>query len=692
MFINIIHGQHFGILQFLLAKDISIFLLSVGIAIYGQYVVNNAFRETPKYVNNRLNVQPEVKKKEEEKRQTPPPDNKRRVGFPLPKNDDKNNNKSSSDSSADDSTSDEYDNKDVNSQIVKIKKRRLKNQIDRINDLKDINVGQPDPYDPVPHWTPVQLPTPRATVGQGIYQPISDYEYEVFSAPLIDDLNKALNPLEINTELIRTTTAEKVVRFLAVSAVDKAKGDYEKNLKIEELATVFGSPIFNPNAEVGAIFGLQGLYKVGDAFSLYSNAFLTDPLFNIPTRIKITTIKGITSNTIRFNQTINQKLIPKDPAVESRISNAINFDDEQEAEIDVESLLNFYGAINLYQGGSQEQQKLDTDYKTNPQAVYQSPYLKDLPSINDNLNGNTNPNSPKLKTTPEPLKAKNKLDLVQMMLGVMTVKLGLDQFPTQLPSLQEPNFTLDSEGKRRYGQPNPPIETTSLAGGLAWSLAGIQKNVGRFPLEIETDSDQKTPDPNNPNVLVPKKNHEYIPDLATGLSSALTIGLAGTAIANNNFNLNLRNSRSIEDAKNAAVKSMECSCSMFDFSGARKNPAKRCLKNNFNFNDAKGIDDFMAPRNEQCYVGTQEVDNTTLKAMLNDILFGVNIIKGAFFKGQDELNDQVSIVEEIGNTPKQRDDDFDQFVKDFNDGDDPLNQNYPTKAKLNVENKNQSNT
>ena len=64
--------------------------------------------------------------------------------------------------------------------------------------------------------------------------------------------------------------------------------------------------------------------------------------------------------------------------------------------------------------------------------------------------------------------------------------------------------------------------------------------------------------------------------------------------------------------------------------------------------------------------------------MLQDILFGVNIIKGAFFKGENELEEEIASAKEIKDNIGKRDNQLDSFIQEFNQG----QSDYPVKSKI----------
>jgi len=611
------------------------------------------------------------------------------------------------------------ENTNVDSEIEKIRKReKLKKQIidegkkiipspfpdpdpdpdlDIIDNaqLKSLsNSPQPDidpNDDPTPtkrtKWIVINQPSLDTPVGQIYVPPVIDDTVQLYTAPVTSGDSTIFDPTELHSAIIAASTAETYADYLFRASQGGVVGSYEEELDMTDVAIAFFPSMFIQGAPLEPVVGLKSLYRIAEAFSNYSDAALTAPIFNVPTKWNIEIIDGINEDQSQLVKPfIKEYLKPEDPDFQTKIKDSVLIADGQEVELDPDKLMTWLGNISLFEGGEAEQEA-SKNYGTIDDFLA-SDYLKN-PDINEIINGEYDPlitNLPKLRDKSDvvKLKLKSQNDLTQQMLGIMSVKIGLDQFPSKMPSLQEPDFDLDSEDKRINIVPKPEVIVPSLAGGLALGVAGLAKNIGRFPLEMEIDGIEDVADPNNPKVTQKKKSHTYLPNMAHGIQEVATIAMATAGMVNFNQDLGLKNTKALEETKTAALKGMECSCGMLGNSGFNQNPKQRCRKPSFNFRNAKGFADMLNPQNDQCYVGTDVEDPVTIKKMLSDILFGVNLVKGAFFKGNKELDAQFESIKEINDEIKKKDKNFDKFVEDFNEQKTPLSDkdNYPVKSKI----------
>ena len=553
------------------------------------------------------------------------------------------------------------------------------------------------PKNPIPRpkhtWIMASHSTFSKTKGRTIKPPVTNLIEDWVGTPVTDE---GFNPTALNAIMDQYSNPDKFIEYQVKSSQGQITPTDEENLDLSEVAVTFMPKFFNPLAPVIPLFGVGAIVKLAEAFQIYSDTAVSNVQFNAPLKINYKEWRGADPNkNPGYDPAIKEYLKPQDPAFQDKVKDATLVNNGATAEIPTEQLLQYRGNLSLYQGGETQQ---NTEFN-NIDDFLNNPYLRS-PDVNKILNEGYNPSTgqytdgspptpPLNNGTPTKLKAKSQLDVVQDMLGVIYAKLGLDQFPAEVPSLKDPPYVTDSEDRRIFTEPRKNIKLPNMTAGMAYGFANLDKNIGKFPIEIETDSRDLEPDPNNPNATQPKKSHSYMENLSQATSNIMALGMVTAAIGQFNMNMGLKNTRTLTETRSAAIKSMNCSCAMVDFAGGNNNPAERCVNTQWNLRDAKGFNDMATPKADQCDVGMQNTDNTTLKKMLTDILWGVNIIKGAFFKGNKELDDQVKSIREINKEIKEKDKKFADFVDDFNKEKDPLTKDgvYPIKPKIIVEQK-----
>lgn len=584
-----------------------------------------------------------------------------------------------------------YQNRDPIALVFEITKERLYNRDDDINNPSDntnkhpidpsldntnfsqvnqfnkTELGSPDVDLNRDKWIAVDNPTPITNTGSSFVIPLINYTYELRSAPVTGNDVAIFDPTEIVTAINNENASSKYFDNLMRTHLGHIEST-EEDIKLSEQTIVFLPAGMIGGLEIQPIIGIKALHRMKEAFHNYSFGSQSKPLYRIPKKVNISTIKGIneTKNPAPINQDIENLVKPFPSQYLEKMTD--NYLIPSGTELDVELLMRFLGNTEIYQGGEFEYNKLNKEFKDDPNAFYNSPFIQQTPSIADILNGEDK--SPlQLKTSPSQTKVESQFDLLQKMVSLSYMKTGLDQFPTNLPSLQEPDFSVNSVGKRFGVKPKPDVVIPSLAGGLGYGIGSIQKNIGSFPLEVETEKNEG------------EKDTEYVPDLGTGLSQALTIGLVGLNLAQNNFNLNMTNSKTLKETKSIASKGASCACATMDATGMNKNPSANCQTESLNFKDAKGMGDFFNG-SQVCHTEDKNVDPTTIKEMLQDISFGVNIIKGAFFKSANELDEETGKLAEIKDNITSSEENLDNFIEKFNKGKSQLSQNYPTKSKI----------
>lgn len=535
------------------------------------------------------------------------------------------------------------------------------------------------PANPIPTrkhtWIAASHSTFSKTKGRTITPPVINKTIEWTGTPV--DANGSFDATELNQMIDVNSKADKFFDYFLKAKAGQITPEDEQNLDITDIAVTIMPKFLDSNSGLTPIFGVTTILKIAELFSIYSDTAISPVQFNAPLQTihKFWKHGEYQSNVAIANPMIKDYLKPQDPAFQEKIKDGILLNDGQVVELDPSVLMTWIGNTNLFEGGEEEQEK---EY-TNVDDFLNSPYLKS-PDITEILNGeydpDTKPDQLKLRQPDQPakIKVKTHADVTQQMLGVMHSKLGLDQFPAKVPSLIDPPYVLQAEDKRKYDKP-AEIQLPNLASGMAYGTAKLDKSIGQFPLELETETPAGS------------ASHAYMPNMANSIGQLTALTMATAAISQFNMNMGLKNTRTLTETRSAAIKGMNCSCANLDFSGANTNPVKRCTNTQWNMRNAKGFNDMATPKADQCDIGLENKDSTSIKKYLTDILFGVNIIKGAFFKGSKELDQQIESIKDINKDIKAKDKKFDDFVEEFNKGRNELTkpETYPAQPKIIIE-------
>jgi hypothetical protein len=456
------------------------------------------------------------------------------------------------------------------------------------------------------------------------------------------------------------------IDFLKDSKVGNPLGKH----KISDLIPVFLPPAGNADANPALIAGSEALGKVIEAFENYSEGFISEPLYFIPNAVKINIIQGNTARKRRYGTDIDTNFKPVNENTPEFILDQSLFTVPK--EVTMEQLLEFAGYAATFEGGAEKWEQ----YKANPAILKDPTFFDDwnIPTSNDVLNEGETPTT----TTKTPvqyqkqnLKINSVTELLIVAAGVLYTKTGLHEFPSELlPGLK--NNQPIPEGETDQNKKNKTnIRVGSLAAGMAYMANWFNFKVGDFPAEIEVPDTESTD---------PKATKKEKVDISGALTNLLTMGGIGLALNNFNKDINLRNAGEIEAAKNAAVKAGECSCINMANNGFNTRPKAQCNQGAMNFTSAKGFGE-MLKNTQRCHQGSENADPATLKAMLENIMFGVNIIKSSFFRGEKELDNQEKVLKNLLKG-KINDDDLDKFIQDFNTQKTPITKEYPIKAKI----------
>ena len=596
-------------------------------------------------------------------------DPNKKIGFPIPfPNDPK-----------DDDNPDKKDKQDASAD------KKADNTPDPNNDdapkvtFKRIIPPNPDP-DPDPPDAPIQTP-PSVPIsvknppyfkrtGTFIYQPLEQYKVNMWSMPTVTFGDSDFSPL-VTAQSTASKGAE-YMEFLKDSRVSNQIGKY----KISDLLPVIMPPAGIIDANPTLIVGSEAIGKLTEAYENYSDGYLSNPIWFVPSEIQVNQINGLTGKKRRLPPELDDNFKPVNQVLPEIILDQNLF--KIPKEVTMEQVLEFAGYCATFEGGAEkwEEYKKDPNMLNNPKLYT---VIWRIPTSDQILNETVTDDQPKYQK--QKLKIESVNEQLLVIAGTMYVKIGLHEFPSQeLPGVKEVQPIPETDPN----DPNQPDQTDksktgvivgSLAAGLSYMANWFNFKIGDFPAEVEVPDPYATPTTDNPT---PTKKEQM--DISKALQSLVAGTGIGLAIANFNMNTNVRNSAEIEAAKNSAQKAAECSCAALDSLGNRTQAKARCKPGAFNFTSAEGWSQMLS-ETKRCYTGVENDDPTTMKEMLQSILFGVNIIKGAFFKNQKEIENQEKVLKDLLEG-RIDDDQLKDFIKKFNDQKTPLTQDYPVKAKI----------
>lgn len=489
--------------------------------------------------------------------------------------------------------------------------------------------------------------------GKLIYQPIENVDLTLYSMPVnnegIPDYSGVMN------NQVSMNKSSEYVSYLGDSLIDEPLGKY----KISDLIPYFMSPSCNIDSSPTLFNGTESLNAVTHAFENYSDGFLSNPIYFIPTKINVEFIDGITRRKRRYGDDIDNKFKPNNPELTQSILDNIDFPIPK--EVSPEQLLELAGHVATFEGGAEKWE----EYKNDPTKIKDPEFFK-VPTgeqiLNEDVNG-----LPRFQ--PQKLKVNNAVEYITIIAGTLYTKLGLNEFPSnQLPSVKNLD-PLAEDDTNQNNKSRTKVRVGNLASGLSYLGNWFNLKLGDFPVEVEV------PDPENND-----KNVKEKVNISSALTNLLTIGGVGLAMQQFGNNVNLKNAGEIEATKNVALKGAECACINTANSGMNTRPKENCNQGAFNFTTAKGFGDMLSNK-KRCHQGTENQDTTTIKSMLENILFGVNIIKSSSFKGSKEITNQEKVLKDLLKG-KLNDKELDDFIDTFNNRTNLINKDYPKKAKI----------
>lgn len=537
--------------------------------------------------------------------------------------------------------------------------------------FKRIIPPDPDP-DPPPPKAPIQTPPSYPIsvtnppyfkrTGKFIYQPLEQYKVNMWSMPLVTPGDSDFTPL-VNAQISANKGAE-YMEFLKDSRASNQIGKY----KISDILPVIMPPAGIIDANPTLIVGMEAISKLTEAYENYSDGYLSNPIWFVPSEIVVNQINGLTGKKRRLPPEFDDNFKPVNRALPEIIFDQNIF--KVPKEVTMEQILQFAGYCATFEGGAEKWE----EYKKDPTQLTNLLNNWDVPTSDDILNETVTSSTAKFQK--QKLKIDSFNEQLLVMAGTLYVKAGLHEFPTlDLPGIKDPQPMPDPNDPNSPKDPtqldksNVSVKVGSLAAAMSYFANWFNFKVGDFPAEVEV------PDPADPD-----KTTKQTMDISTALTGLTTITLGALALGNINKNIGLTNAGEIEQAKNAALKGAECSCINTSNSGFNTKPKGQCTDGAFNFTSAKGVLGMLS-NSRRCREGTENDDPATMKAMLENIMFGVNIIKAAMFKGSKEIDNQEKVLKDLLKG-RINDDELDDFIKKFNDQQTPVTKDYPIKAKI----------
>jgi hypothetical protein len=632
--------------------DIAVGFFALLVLSYATQALTNAFVDKQNKSQTKRLLDASIRDKKNDNKKDP-----KIVGFPVPfdkkNNDETPKKKPNNDPVADKTPSGKPVPNTTDTPITKIPDRNIPSK----TPVPPPQNNQTPTPTPLPEPVNVSKPPFFKRTGTFIYIPVEKVSFTLNSMPI--DANGEPNWSPLNNAQSQANKIGDYVKYLSEVQVGKISEDH----KLSNIIPYVISPTLNDNADPTLHSGTATIGKLADAFDLYSDGFFSNPLFFVPTTINIHQINGITTRDRKLPPEIENNFDPV-----HRVTTDVLLDNtwfKQPKEVSIERLLEFAGKVSSYKGGAEKWEA----YKKDPSKLKDPKFFDDfkVPSTSDILNETIDPKAPKYQK--QNLKVDSQAEMMLLMAGALYYKAGLHEFPSDpLPSVKNP-APLPENDKNQLNKSNTAIRINNLATAIAYVMSWFNFKVGDFPAEVEVQ------DPNKP-----EETKKQQVNISTALTGLLTMVGVGVAISNFNKDVNLTNAGQIEAAKNAALKAADCSCTNMANSGMNTSPKARCGKGAVNFTSAKGFQDMLTGVS-QCRQGVENMESATIKDMLQNIMFGVNIIKSAFFKGEKDLeNEQKAIKEMLKGKINEKE--LDKFIEEFNTGKSNLNNSYPIKAKI----------
>lgn len=237
----------------------------------------------------------------------------------------------------------------------------------------------------------------------------------------------------------------------------------------------------------------------------------------------------------------------------------------------------------------------------------------------------------------------------EALIGYLFGKLGLEQFPAEVP----PSLL-------GYTDKDKPIKLGDLASYLDWFVKQFDAIAGQFPIEIEIeDADPATPGKQFKRI--------ELPNISEALAE--TYALLMTASTNSDLSINflMRLSSEVIAAKNAALITQDYAKGNASFLGYRGNVVGREIKYAFDPTKLSRMDELL--KESTGYIqGWEEDDKNTILSYLQKLMFAAGIIKGAFFRNKDQFADLEKAIDRLTKGDGTDDnEDWKKFITLIND-------------------------
>lgn len=246
--------------------------------------------------------------------------------------------------------------------------------------------------------------------------------------------------------------------------------------------------------------------------------------------------------------------------------------------------------------------------------------------------------------------------LNQALIGYMFSKLGLEQFPAEVP----PSLL-------GYTDNDKPIKLGDMAAYIDWFVKQFDAIAGQFPIEIEIeDADPSTPGNQFKRI--------ELPNLSEALAE--TYALLMTASTNSDLSINflMRLTSEVIATKNASLIAQDYARANSSFLGYRGNVVSREIKYAFDPSKLSRMDELL--KESTGYIqGWEEDDKNTILSYLQNLMFAAGIVKGAFFRNKDQFKDLEKAIERLTKGDGSDDaEEWKKFLKLINERDNTFNQ------------------
>lgn len=251
--------------------------------------------------------------------------------------------------------------------------------------------------------------------------------------------------------------------------------------------------------------------------------------------------------------------------------------------------------------------------------------------------------------TEKSVAANSLLDLFRLYSAVNYHRMGLNQFPAEVP-----------ETLLTYSDKRPAIKIRSLSEYLGWFVQQVDGLVGQFPIEVTIEDIDPLQKGNQTKKIELANISEALAEMyGQGVSTQLNSSVS--------INFLMRLASEVIATKNSSLITQDYVRANAAFLGYKGNPKKRVIDYSFNPSKLETLDEFLQ-ESKGNIVGWDEDDKESVVSYLQKIVFSAGIIKAVFMRSPKQLH---VLKKEFDNLVTQEDFDekkvWEAFLKFLND-------------------------